>query len=138
MLHVCKNFTFHCRVVLNVKCASPAPVGAMNNALCSSFINIFSLTYSRNKCSILQGPTGVLGIGYHCCFCQVLMVSIWFILGNEYQTENDFWVLKYQFQFWYQKSQKNLVSGIMKLERKFPPIPLNFQNIVWHLYASFW
>ena len=85
-----------------------------------------------------QGPTGVLGIGYHCCFSQVLMVSIWFILGIEYQTENDFWVLKYQFQFWYQKSQKILVSGIMKLGRKFPPIPLNFQNIVWRLYASFW
>ena len=86
----------------------------------------------------VQGPTGVLGIGYHCCFFQVLMVSIWFILGIEYQTENDFWVLKYQFQFWYQKSQKILVSGIMKLWRKFPPIPLNFQNIVWCLYASFW
>ena len=66
------------------------------------------------------------GFGYHCCFFQVLMVSISFILGIEYQTENDFWVLKYQFQFWYKKSQKILVSGIMKLGRKFPPNPSKF------------
>ena len=103
------------------------------------YIPVHPWCWQASLCTVLSIRVRK-GFGYRVSllFFQVLMVSIWFILGIEYQTENDFWVLKYQFQFWYQKSQKILVSGIMKLGRKFPPIPLNFQNIVWRLYASFW
>ena len=38
----------------NAKCVLPTPVGATNNAVCSSFINIFCLIYCRNVCAILD------------------------------------------------------------------------------------
>ena len=38
----------------NAKCVFPTPVGATNNAVCDSFINIFSLIYSRNVRAILD------------------------------------------------------------------------------------
>ena len=40
---------------LNAKCVFPTPVGAMNNPVCSSFINIFILIYSRNVCAMGYG-----------------------------------------------------------------------------------
>ena len=39
---------------LNAKCVFPTPVGATNNAVCGSFINIFSLIDCRNVCTILD------------------------------------------------------------------------------------
>ena len=36
------------------KCVYPTLVGATNNVVCGSFINIFSLIQSRNKCAILD------------------------------------------------------------------------------------
>ena len=64
--------------------------------------------------------------GITAVFFQVLMVSIWFILGIEYQTENDFWVLKYQFQFWYQKSQKNFGIRYHETRENISPNPSKF------------
>ena len=35
-------------------CVFPTPVGATNNAVCVSFINIFGLIYYRNICAMLD------------------------------------------------------------------------------------
>ena len=47
-------------------------------------------------------------------------------MGIEYKRENDFWVLKYQFQFWYQKSQKNFGIRYHETGENISPNPSKF------------
>ena len=49
-----KWFLYSFSSKFRAKCVFSTPVGAMNNAVCGSFLNIFILIYSRNICARLD------------------------------------------------------------------------------------
>ena len=54
-----KWFLYSLSSKFNAKYVFPTPAGATNNAVCSSFMNNFSLIYSRNVCAILDVQLGI-------------------------------------------------------------------------------